>query len=371
MRPVFGSFDDAPSPPVKSPPPVEENVSIDDSLMIFSSRANRSTIDQILGPTKLSVFKKQRTNSTASNSSSEDDDDDSKACPFPTSNINSMAMSPTRRTSNLNSSCIQRNRNMAMSPTRRTSNLNSSFTQQNINIAMDPTRSTSKLNSFYTQQERQLEPTDYNSNGKVNNLNLLPTVEAPATDFSEAALDYSKFEDGDTDRAAAWAIHLALIFFATLVVISLILSFVVIHNYGFVTLLLLSVVLGFCIGLAWFVDRTVLSKNEKLRPIRTKIIHTVETAKQALADEIHNFQQDWKDYHLLLTTGESEVDDDDVVEFDESTQEKKSTKPTQAKSRKKSVLFKMVKPFLGARQKVKKRKKEKKKKKASQSVELV
>lgn len=169
------------------------------------------------------------------------------------------------------------------------------------------------------------------------------TLEASANRVEEAlGIDYARFDE-EPEEMTAWAIHAALIGFFSLVCLSLVLAFVVIHSYGFLTLLMLGVLVGFCIGLAIFVDRTVLQKNEKLKPIRNKIASAVTAAKNAIHEEIDSFKNEWREFDLLLTNGE-EAESDGIT----------TAPPT--KKKKKSVMFKMVRPFLGAKKKLFKRK---------------
>lgn len=160
---------------------------------------------------------------------------------------------------------------------------------------------------------------------------------------------YRQLLENDHDDTAAWAINIALIFFLSLVCISVLLSFVVIKEYGFIALVFLSIMIIFVLFLAYFVDQTILKKNEKLRPVRNKIFVAVETFQQAMADEYHLFKEDWNEYQLLLTNGEEYGNDGD---------ERQQQSNTPKMKRKKSKFFKMVKPFLGAtKRKLFKRKK--------------
>ena len=55
------------------------------------------------------------------------------------------------------------------------------------------------------------------------------------------------FHAREADRMAAWAIHIALIFFCGLVIASVLISFTVIRNYGFVALVGLMLVVVFVV----------------------------------------------------------------------------------------------------------------------------
>jgi hypothetical protein len=292
-----------------------EDVSIDNSQMIDVSTHTRKSATGFPSPRKsmLPVLNEQGTDITHSSDSLFSEDDDSKA---PPTNHCSTARYTTQQEHN--------------SSTRHVSNLG--HAQQQQHLSRDPTRHTSNLAPLHTLKS-----------SISANLENFPEQGAP----SPFGVDYARLDE-DTDQAAAWAIHIALILFCSLVCISLVLSFVVIHSYGFLTLFFMSVVVGFCLGLAWFVDKTVLQKNEKLKPIRNKIVVAMETAKHEIAEELDLFKNDWSEFHLLLTNAEY---------TDEEEEENGTTQTTPKLKRKKSVLFKMVKPFLGGRRKLFKRKK--------------
>jgi hypothetical protein len=153
-----------------------------------------------------------------------------------------------------------------------------------------------------------------------------------------------QFPGEEADRVAAWAIHIALIFFCGLVIASVLISFTVIRKYGFVTLLALLTMLVFVGFLAAFVDRTILSKNPKLRPIRQKIAATIEATKGLLVEEYYLLLQDWNE-HLLLTQGQ-----DQYQPYNEGSNNGTNTRlpsPSVVHGRKRSKIFKIVKPFLG------------------------
>lgn len=157
--------------------------------------------------------------------------------------------------------------------------------------------------------------------------------------------------EAEADRLAAWAIHVALIFFCGLVVASVLISFTVIRKYGFVALLGLMVMVTFVGFLAVFVDQTILSKNAKLRPIRQKIAAAVEATKGLLAEEYHLLMRDWNE-HLLLTQGEEQYQAYQTGgEGGLNEPNGRLPPPTVPLGRKRSKIFKMVKPLLGLKKK--------------------
>lgn len=208
------------------------------------------------------------------------------------------------------------------------------------------------------RQQQPFSPTMHTSNqtkGFANSNVLSPTVHRsnqtaattkPPT-FESTNNPYTKLEtleisDESAEKAAAWAIHFALIFFCVLILTCVLLTFKVIRDYGFLTLVLMACVLAFCGFLACFVDSTILSENPKLKPVRQKIITVARTTKKLLEEEYHLFLNDWKEHHLFLKQfGENDgIGDHDLL----------PTTTTRTK-RKKSKVFKMIKPLLGLRKK--------------------
>lgn len=161
----------------------------------------------------------------------------------------------------------------------------------------------------------------------------------------------------DIDQVAAWAIHLALIFFASLVLAAVVLTVVVMRDYGFITFVLLMVILSFGAGLAWFVDQAVLSKNPNLRPIRRRILTVVKAAQQKIFEEYHLFVQDWKEHQLLLTEGSTFAGAGGYTAAEDAaapyfSAEGTPTSTVGARKKKKSRIFRLVKPFLGLKKKI-------------------
>jgi len=156
---------------------------------------------------------------------------------------------------------------------------------------------------------------------------------------------YRRMERADHEEIAAWAIHIALLSFCGLVVIAVLLSFLVIQNYGLVAMFGMSVVVIFFVFLAWFVDKTILSENQKLKPIRRKIVRVVEATKDAVVDEYNLFQMDWREHHLLTYPREE-------------GEELRDQPPAAVlpKPQRKSRIFRLVKPLLGVRRRVFRRK---------------
>jgi len=180
----------------------------------------------------------------------------------------------------------------------------------------------------------------------------VPSVTLHTSNLKSSSLG-GGFSEREADRFAAWVIHAALIFFCFLVIVGVVLSLRVIRNYGFITLVGLLVLLSFVGFLACFVDRTVLAKNPKLRPIRQKIIGVVDAARQMLAEEYHLLKRDWNE-HLLLTQGEEQYFSDvgrSTVANNGIDVMTGIPPPRNPQGRKRSKVFKLVKPLLGLKKK--------------------
>ncbi len=184
-----------------------------------------------------------------------------------------------------------------------------------------------------------LSPTVHRSN-QTPGMKKIQTFET--TNSPHSKLEVLEISDQSAEKAAAWAIHFALIFFCFLILTCVLLTFKVIREYGFLTLVLMACVLAFCGFLACFVDSTILSQNAKLKPVRQKIITVAKTTKKLLEEEYHLFLNDWKEHHLLLKQY-GETDGYLVSELPTTT--------TQTK-RKRSKVFKLIKPLLGLKKKL-------------------
>lgn len=159
------------------------------------------------------------------------------------------------------------------------------------------------------------------------------------------ATSYKQMEE-ESDRYAAWAIHVVLGVFCGLVVISVLLSFVVIRKFGLVAMFGLSLLLCFTIFLMWFVDSLILSQDVRFKPMRNKIVRVVEVAKQVVVDEFNLFKRDWNE-HFLLTNGPCNMEMGGGTEGDPTT-----TAVLPATKKRRSVVFKLIKPIFGSPKKL-------------------
>jgi hypothetical protein len=107
-----------------------------------------------------------------------------------------------------------------------------------------------------------------------------------------------------------------------------------------------------------------MQEDAKWKPVRRQIRHWKAVATQVVLNEVRMFQLDWNE-HLLLTDGKAgydfygdDDDDDDYIPTVIAQAAGNKDKPKQ--NRAKSVLFKMVKPFLrvGGRRRTRRQKRE-------------
>jgi len=176
--------------------------------------------------------------------------------------------------------------------------------------------------------------------------------------------------DQNAERAIAWAIYIALVFFCALIIAFVVLALGVSHTYGFVTLVLVTLVVIFCAFLACFVDNTILQQNSKFKPVRQKILTVVRTAHKILEDEYHLFMRDWKENFLITQNGEGYSKDavENLMDDDANIGEGATRAETAPKTRRKtSKVFKFIRPFLGLKKKSLARSLRKKSKNANKS----
>ena len=160
-------------------------------------------------------------------------------------------------------------------------------------------------------------------------------------------LNKPEIDQRSAERAAAWAIYIALIFFCILIIACVVLTISVVHSYSFVTFVLITFVIAFCASLVCFVDSTILSQNPKLKPVRQKIITVMRTTRKMLEDEYHSFIRDWKE-NLLIT---QDVEENLMGDDDDDSGMLRMPQPLQNKHRKKSKIFKLIRPLLGLKKK--------------------
>ena len=166
------------------------------------------------------------------------------------------------------------------------------------------------------------------------------------------------FEDEDIQRDAANEIvavivHMALLFFMLLFMGVIIFSIFVVSSYGFVTftafgsiVFIIAITSYYCIG-------QVILNDKTLRPVRKKMKRWQAIATAVVVQEIQQFQIELNE-HLLLTDGTSSFDQDDTTiddtlpnqEFNGPNKSKTQTRQ-RTKRQGKSILFALVKPFIG------------------------
>ena len=183
----------------------------------------------------------------------------------------------------------------------------------------------------------------------------------PASTMIDTEYDVHYAAMPEDDKLVAWAIHIAMGFFFTIAMLAAFLSYLIAEKYGFITLVFVSVFVVFCVFLGMFVDQTILRENENLRPVRRRIGVVVAAAKEAVFNEFQLFQQELREYDLLLTNGDVEAAD--VFGEDDEREQPASTGVPHIPlpKRKKSVLFKFAKPLVALSRKLTKRRRKGKK----------
>ena len=190
-----------------------------------------------------------------------------------------------------------------------------------------------------------------------------PETQGPTSKTANASTETPyNLMDNDHEQFTSWAIHLALILFGGLVCLAVLLAFLVIHNYGLIAMSALGLVILFFVGLALFVNY-ILKQDARLEPVRRKIQGFADRVQQMVHDEMTAFQFEWSQY-LLLTNGDAGTDVPNDQENDPTnTNSNSNSNPILLEpKKKKSVVFRMIKPFLKARKRVFGRKSSKTKK---------
>ena len=218
-----------------------------------------------------------------------------------------------------------------LSPTVHTNNQTSGFSESNPRQAFSPTvHRSNQTNVLGVQNQRD----------KLSSID----------EFSMDNIQQVESDDENAERFTAWAIYIALFFLIVLIIACTLLVFSVIRNYGFVTLVLLTIVMVFFAFLACFVDSTLLSQNPNLRPVHQKIVTVMRTTRKILEDEYHLFIRDWKESLLLTQVPEncSHNDKEKIMSDDSTNNNGLLQMPTSTQvRRKKSKVFKWIRPVLG------------------------
>ena len=251
--------------------------------------------------------------------------------------------------------------------------------------------STSNSSQVHRQQQQQSIGTA--GDGQDDN-NSQPSDEASAnsnvqkqlgkstgnvTDCISSQLKYDLFSDEEnqdivdsTEQIASYAIYGSLVVFGVLVIASIILAVRIIQQqYGFVAVFLITLIVGFWVGLITLVKH-LLQEEERLQPVRSKLQQMAHHVKALIKEEYDAFRAEYSEYTLLLKNGEEEEDgtatpmnangqtsyvaangDDDGLAPPSATSPSGAASPT--KKKRKSVVFRMVKPFLKVRNTVAKK----------------
>lgn len=191
-----------------------------------------------------------------------------------------------------------------------------------------------------TPMERNTSSVTKTSTGAPSSNSVFVSMPSKTLHTSNVDVETYKRMAEESDRFAAWAIHVVLGVFCGLVVLSVLLTFFVIQNYGLIAMMGLMLLLCFVVFLTWFVDKTILSQDASFKPIRNKIIRVVDVARQAVVEEFNLFKRDWNE-HYLLTNDVSMDDENDTDETVQRSSEQNSAKPLK---KKRSIVFRMMKP---------------------------
>ena len=189
----------------------------------------------------------------------------------------------------------------------------------------------------------------------------MASEEALDTESQEEENEKEAIKRDAADKIVGLIVHFALAFFLVLVVVASFLAIKLVSQFGFLAVVIVVFLLIVVCGIAWFVDH-VMKEDANWKPVRRQIHHWKAVATAVVLEEVRLFQLDWNE-HLLLTDGKADYnmyeDDDDVdaIPSDISKAARNKDKPKQ--KRRRSVLFKMVKPFLNVGERRRRRRKEK------------
>jgi hypothetical protein len=180
------------------------------------------------------------------------------------------------------------------------------------------------------------------------------TTTAASTENLYNLMDHNH-NHNDHQQLTSWAISLALILFGGLVGAAVLLAFLVLRDYGFIAISALCLVILLFVGLALFVHY-ILKQDARLEPVRRQLQGFAEHVQQLVQEEMVAFQSEWGHYDGLLTNGNGGGDDEDAgtTTAAPNDQENPIICPSLLlePKRKKSVLFRMIRPFLNARKRV-------------------
>ena len=178
--------------------------------------------------------------------------------------------------------------------------------------------------------------------------------EDPSSPYNLLSDDNGDENNNNQDAGSSWVIYAVIIAFCVLVGFAMLLTFFSIRKYGLVALVFILVLMGLLVGLIVVIDSS-MKENARYRPIRRKVQTLTTTIRQALIDEFFAFRREYNEY-LLLTDGSAygnkneDNPNDELLEVPEN-----GVPPSDLAGRttrkKKSVLFRVVKPFLKVKRK--------------------
>ena len=186
------------------------------------------------------------------------------------------------------------------------------------------------------------------------------------TDEDLERLDRDAMQRDSANDTVALTIFLFLFLFGCLFVFStaLIITFVI--KFGVIEFTALSILCFIVLVGGWFLAKSIIEES-KMQHAKKTILYWKEVAKAVIIEEIRRFKFEWKEHYLLTHEDCSESNEINerrdgnetnfVKELNRNIDKNVEKKPKEGKS----ILFRLVKPFLSKRkaasQRIKKDKK--------------
>lgn len=194
-----------------------------------------------------------------------------------------------------------------------------------------PNEEQEQHHSVYTRfgygQQHNFHGGDQNSSTNSPNLQSMEIIKNSNNDDFNDVDDYD-YDDEEIQRDAAsdrvaFIVYIALGFFMTLFFGVTVAIIIIVGNYGFVVLMILSVLL-FMVMMLIKITLYYMEQDKVLRPMKKKMRRWHAIATAVVVNELKNFHLDLND-HLLLTYDENYQDGDDYDDnVDDSGNDNKS-----------------------------------------------
>jgi hypothetical protein len=218
------------------------------------------------------------------------------------------------------------------------------------------------MNSSSTTSNKTPRDETLDEGNDYHNLEADSKNDGRITGVADLKADHVEFSPDDeeiqrdaaNDRVAC-VVHLALMFFAFLVVAAVALCSVVVAKFGLIAFGLLGMLVLLFASLVAFVNK-VLRDDAKLKPVRRQLQRWQALATAVVLQEVRNFQLDWHE-HLLLTDGNVVYENDEVTGDDNDEDIHATFQKAARGKRGKSIIFRLVvKPFLNIKGRTRRRK---------------